>query len=407
MLRKFILSDAFISLSMHGLKLFLALTINWIILLNFSTKDYVIWMVTSSILIVATAADLGLGQYVTLKYINTKPKYWAYITQQSIKILFPLVIFAIAFVYISLDSDSIQYKILMAIFLGIRLLTIPFSSILNSKNQFKLRKIVDVGIYFVSLILISIISYYNKPVTWALLIFNACFMFGGGVLVFLSLRYFNPIKILKDPLHEDSFIKIYKGMLPFMVNNLSGLMTYGGFIWISSFFLETTEMAKISVFYTFILINLYQIYDVILRARQADLIKFSYVEKQKKISNILFFICPILIYSLSQILLPLVAGNINFSNVEIIFFSVFTVFELGFLFVQSVLQVSSKFNHLLILFAIIKTLIQALGLLIFYFLVTVNNSNLIAYLFTLSISTSIAYFICRVHLKRIGFWSLI
>jgi len=62
-------------------------------------------------------------------------------------------------------------------------------------------------------------------------------------------------------------MEVYRASMPFMVTNLTGMLTYGGFIWISSFFLRVNDVAKIAVLPTFVLMNLYQLYDVLLTAR--------------------------------------------------------------------------------------------------------------------------------------------
>lgn len=399
MLRKLLLSDSSISLTLHGLKSVLALSINWMVLAQFSSADYVTWAVSSSILVVATASDLGIGQYATTQFIHATPDRWSAIARDSLAALVPLALGAMAFVYLALSSQPAAYKAAMATFIGLRVLSIPFGAVLNAVNQFKLRKAIEVGVYLASTVFIAWVAYAGEPVLWALLILNAFFMVGGFVTVQLASRYFDARSLWGALPGVASLRRVYRESVPFMVNNLSGLLTYGGFIWVSNFILSTDALAKLSVLHTFILINAYQAYDVILRARQADLIRAAHVKRMSTLNFVLMVGCPILAFIFGNELLSLITKSMEFSQSEIVIFSIFLVIELGFLLLQSVVQVSPQLSRQLSRYALVKLALQAMAVVTYSLALSGEAKTLTNYIALLVVTSFLGYVACSMHLR--------
>ena len=399
MLRKFLLSDSSISLFLHGLKSVVALAINWMVLAQFPSSDYVTWAVSSSILVVATASDLGIGQYAATHFIHATSDRWPAIARESIAALVPLALVAAVFVYLALGSQPSAYKAAMAAFIGLRILSIPFGAVLNAVNQFKLRKAIELGVYLVSAGLIGWVAYAGKPVLWALLILNASFMVGGFVTMKVAARYLDTGALWASPAERASLTRVYLSSVPFMVNNLTGLLTYGGFIWVSSFFLSTEALAKISVLHSFILINAYQVFDVILRARQADLIQAEHVKRMNNLTLALMAASPIIAFAFGKTLLSLITQSMQFSQLEILLFSVFLAIELGFLLIQSVVQVRPQLSHLLSRYSLVKLGCQAMAVVLFWLVGTQSEQPLENYIALLTATSSLGYAFCRLHVR--------
>lgn len=399
MLRKLLLSDSSISLILHGLKSVLALAINWMVLAQFSSANYVTWAVSSSILVVATASDLGIGQYATTQLIHATPDRWTAIVRDSLVALAPLALGAVAFVYLALGNQPTVYKAAMATFIGLRVLSIPFGAVLNAVNQFKLRKAIEVCVYLASALLIAWVAYADKPVLWALLTLNALFMVGGFVTIRLAARYFD-VRALWVNLPECARLgRVYRESVHFMANNLCGLLTYGGFIWVSSFILAEEALAKLAVLHTFILINAYQVYDVVLRARQADLIRAEHVKRMRILNTVLMVVCPIFAFIFGDALLSLITKGMEFSQGEIVLFSVFLVIELGFLLIQSVVQVSPQLVRLLSRYALVKLALQAMAVVTYSLALSGAAQTLGNYIALLTVSSLLGYVFCSMHLR--------
>lgn len=399
MLRRYFFSDTAISLFLHALKLTIALAINWIILVQFPLVDFAVWAISSSILIVATASDLGIGQYATAQLIHATNQQKKSIVLESTFALIPLAIAAVVFVYFALGNQPSSYKLAMAIFIGLRIITVPFGAVLNSVNQFKLRKVIELSIYLFSLVSIIWVTYSDMDVIWALLAFNFAFMLGGFVTVLISRPYFEFQTIKARRISILNIFEVYRSSVPFMVNNLTGLLTYGGFIWISSFILNTNDIARLSILHTFILINAYQIYDVTLRARQADLVHASYISKIRKLNLVLMVCYPLIVIFFGKELLLLVKEAVEFSKIEIFLFSAFVAIELGFLMIQSIAQVNKGLIRYLIRYSLVKFACQALAVFISWFAMSGSSKDFAIYVSTLVALSLLAYWVCYKHLQ--------
>lgn len=399
MLRKLLLSDSSISLSLHALKSIMALAINWMVLAQFPSADYVTWAVSSSILVVATASDLGIGQYATTKFIHASQDQWPAIAHESVVALVPLAIGAVAFVYLALGSQPAAYKAAMGAFIGLRVLSIPFGAALNAVNQFKLRKAIEVGVYLVSTALIAWVAYAGKPLLWALLILNTSFMVGGFVTMLLAARYIDTRAFWAAGINGVSLGRVYRSSIPFMVNNLTGLLTYGGFIWVSSFILNTEALARLAVLHTFILINAYQVYDVVLRSRQADLVCADHVKRMSLLNTVLMIGCPFFALIFGPVWLQLISNKLSFSHAEIVLFSIFLSIELGFLLIQSVAQVRPKLIQMLSRYSMIKLVSQILAIVIFWLAVSPAAQTLASYFAILAFTSFMGYVVCRKNLN--------
>lgn len=396
MLRKIFFSDAGASLFLHGLKSVVALYINWIILAQFSEVDFVTWSVTSSMLMVATASDLGIGQYAVTRFIHSEIASWPAITRDCLFALLPLTIGAIVFVVAFISGPSQLYVFTMASFLGLRLLSIPFGAVLNAVNQFKIRKAIEVGIYTASAIVISIIATSGGSVTWALLTINAAFLLGGMLTVAATSRHMAIGDVFVGRTGGLPVMGVYRASTPFMVNNLTGLLTYGGFIWISSFFLGTNALAKLSVLHTFVLINAYQAYDVFLKARQADLITHSRSSLMKRVNAYLMFGIPVIFLLLGGEVFKLITSNLEFTRLEVFLFSLFISIELGYLLIQSLTQVRREISAKLHLYSAIRLACQALALMTFSLFNF--DGGLVEYVGLLVATSMCGYWFCLKHL---------
>lgn len=389
-----LLSDSSLSLLLHGLKACVALLINWLVLVEFASADYVTWAVTSSILVVATASDLGIGQFATTQFIHARPERWPAIARDAIIALVPLAIVAIAFVFVALGDQPALYKAAMAGLIGVRVLTIPFGAVLNAANQFKLRKAIELAAYLLSAVLIAWVAFAKEAVLWALLILNAAFTLGGFATMQIASRYLDMRSVSIAGADRFSILRVYRSSVPFMVNNLTGLLTYGGFVWISSFVLANDALAKLAILHTFILVNAYQVYDVILRARQADLVDPAHVARIRILNGLLMAATPLLALLFGGEILGVLATEVAFSRGEIVCFAAFVSIEFGFLMIQSITQVRPELAYLLSRVSLVKLTCQA-GAIGVWWLATTDSTHLTYYVGTLAGSSLLGYIVCR------------
>jgi len=332
--------DAVASLVLHALKALVALFLNWLILHHFSVNDFVVWSVTSSILIVATASDLGIGQYTITTLISEPAETWPRHVGQSLGALVPLALLSGVFVCFAVDGPSRFYVIAMAVLLALRILGLPFIAVLHAKNQFKMRKAIELAAYAAAALVIGGIALYGKHVYLALVLLNASFFFGTTLMIVAARRYVSLSAAWRSVSLAES-MHVFRAALPFTVNNLTGLLTYGGFIWLSSLALPPFQVAKVAVLHSFVLVNLYQLYDVFLKARQADLADAKHLAGYAKLNAaVMLLLPPAFLFGGQQAVALLSGKRLGITSLEATLYGVFVAFELGNLYVQSVTQVN-------------------------------------------------------------------
>lgn len=382
------------------LKSLLALFVNSMILAQFATADYVTWSVTSSVLAVATASDLGIGQYAVTRYIHTDRKLWPSIAWECLSALMPLALGAILFVFLFTSGTSLLYKGAMALFLGLRILTIPFGAVLNAVNQFKLRKGIEVGVYLLVLFVVYVLIYLGRDIDLALLVLNAAFLLGGMATVYAAKNYLPSGIWPKSLVSKSNMMKIYRNSAPFMVSNLTGLLTYGGFIWVSSFFLPQVALAQVSILHTFVLMNLYQIYDVFLKSRQADLVNATHIRRMQRINMMVMLGVPLAMGLAGGMVWRYLLPDLMVESSVLWLFGVFIALELGALFTQSLVQVNVGMVRWLTLYALLRLICQILALA--FYSVYPMDSELGGYLGWIVVCSSIGYLITASHFHLQG-----
>jgi hypothetical protein len=332
--------DAIASVGLHALKAVVALALNWLILHRFSVDNFVVWSVTSSILVVATASDLGIGQYTVTTLISADPRQWPRHLGDSLGALAPLALLSGVFVAFTIDGPSRLYVVGMAALLALRIVGLPFIAVLHAKNQFKVRKAIELVAYLAAAVVVGGIALTGQHVYLALMLLNASFLFATSLMVVAASFYVSWKASLRSVSLRAS-VHLFRAALPFTVNNLTGLLTYGGFVWLSSLVLPASQVAKVAVLHSFVLVNLYQLYDVFLKARQADLADDRQLPAYAKLNIALMLLLPPLFFMGGQPVVALLSGKrLAITSVEAALYGVFVAAELGNLYVQSITQVN-------------------------------------------------------------------
>jgi hypothetical protein len=353
-LRSLFNADAGLSLILHGLKAAVALFVNWLVLRHFAVADFVVWSVTSSVLVIATASDLGIGQYAVTRMINLDRRDWPAQVGESLGALIPLMAASVLFVFFAVRGPSVAYDLTMALLLGARILTIPFAGVLNAANQFKIRKAIELFAYLLAALGVAIIVSVGAEVHWALLTLNVTFLLGAILTVIAAHRY-APIGMSLGAISISRSVQVFRATTPFMVNNITGLLTYGGFIWLSSLVLPQADVAKLAVLHSFVLMNLYQVYDVFLKARQADLADPVRLPPFRRLNLLVMVALPLCFLLAGREALSLIGSPVAIGPVVAGMFGVFMACELGNLFAQSVTQVNPFIVTHLTTYAAIRT----------------------------------------------------
>ncbi len=387
-LLRLVRSDAVLSLGFHALKSFVALYVNWIVLRQFAVTDYVTWSVTSSILVIATASDLGIGQYAVTRLLHSDKAEWPAIIKACFIAMLPLALASLLFVAVAINGPSLAYISTMAALLALRVLSIPFGAVLNAVNQFKIRKAIELAAYVLAAAMVTFIAVRNGNIMLALVSLNITFFLGAAVTVLAAARFISLPQMAAAHIGRSDWLRIYRAATPFMVNNLTSLLTYGGFIWISSLLLAKADVAKLALLHSFLLMNLYQLYDVFLKSRQADLVDPGHRAKLAAINAAVMVATPVIFTIAGVAALRLLSAEIVITRIEMLLFSIFMAFELGFLFVQSVAQVHKDLYSELTRYSLFRLLIQGTGLMV---CVVAADVKLDGYIIAFTLASGIAF----------------
>ena len=346
------------------------------------SKDYVVWSITSSVLMIATASDLGIGQHTVTLLIHAKKESRKSILINACIAISPLFLLSFVFVYLSL-SGTAHYVILMALFVSFRLFSIPFGALLNATNNFKIRKVIEFITYVIAAIAILAIVQFKKDVNLSLLALNISFIIGSAITVLIALKDVPNNPVVIDGNIFKSTLTVLRGSLPFLVNNLTSLLTYGGFIWISSFVLPGFLIAKLSVLHSFLFMTLYQVYDVFLRSKQADLILPEKIRFFLKLNGFLALATSIFMLIAGIFLLNIIAPKLQFSILEMLFFSIFVIVEFCYLIIQSIVQVDSIHSRSLFFYSIVRLCAIVTAFLAYFLYREVNSLTIFLLLLSL------------------------
>ena len=381
--------DAGLSLLMHGLKAGVALFVNWLVLRHFAVDDFLTWSVTSSILVIATASDFGVGQYTVTRLINSERSTWATAVSESLAAVAPLALLAGAFVFVAIGAPPAVYRLTMAVLLAARIATIPFAAVLNAVNQFKIRKMIELGGYVAAALGILFVIETDGDVRSALVLLNATFLLGALLTVVAAARYVPFLASIRigSPLRS---LHVFREAVPFTLNNLSGLATYGGFVWLASLSLPDPDAAKLAVLHGFVLVNLYQLYDVLLKARQADLADSRRLRPYGQLNLLVMLSLPPLFLLAGREALGLIGNPLVLATPETALFGLFMALELGNLFVQSVVQVRASLAHRLKDYSLVRSVMLA-SFAVAAFVPTAEGHRLIVLLALLSLGSALSF----------------
>lgn len=338
--RRLLMADTTVSVFLHGLKVAVALFVNWMVLTMFEVDDFVTWSVTSSVLVIATASDLGIGQYTVTRMINNDQSAWSKEVGEALGAMLPLAVGGAAFIVAAIEGPSLVYKLTMAAILAGRILTIPFAAALNAANRFKVRKAIELGAYLVAAVGIGSVALAEADIHWALLCLNLTFLIGAVMTVIAASRHVSIRQSLALP-SPKSAAGVFRAAVPFTANNLTGLLTYGGFVWLASLALAREDVAKLAVLHGFVLVNVYQLYDVFLKARQGDLVDPGWIRRMRILNWLAMAAIPPAFILVGRQALALIGNPIPISLTEAALFGVFMSLEMGNLFAQSIIQVNA------------------------------------------------------------------
>ena len=352
----------------------------------FTVDDFALWVIFFSISMVLSAGDLGVGQYI-LTYmadsgdnINLASDHFN-IGLTTLTILsVPVWLLGIMLVYFA--EIDIAFGALLCLLVVMRLPLISYASLLQVKNRLHEKRIIDAIPYLFLLPIIYGMQSYEFNVYIQLLSVNIMLLGGGFIHLYRCKALGAPIwKIV-------SFVKVKEGIiksLPYLLNNASGIVIYGGFIGIFSFYLNSYQVAILAIYHTVILSLGYQAYEVIFRNYQLRIME------KKVFNNLALFllatgiILMILSANFGQSIFTYLYSSYEFVRRELLIFMLFSLLEFGYLLLTLRLQMSVNSRSVLRKCSIFKLCSFCLVLILLAHLQNLTIAMISGYLIIFSV----------------------
>jgi len=141
---------------------------------------------------------------------------------------------------------------------------------------------------------------------------------------------------------------------PFFLNNASGIVIYGGFISIFSFYLSTYQLAVLAIYHSVVLSLGYQIYDVIFRNYQLRINEPNVFNNLSRFLVLSSFLVFIMVNRAGVKFLEFFYSKYNFEQSDLNLFLLFSCLEFGYLLVSTQVQMDVGGSKILSRCSVIK-----------------------------------------------------
>ena len=367
----------YLSIIGFSVKAVCAFILNWMAANYFPVDAFSLWAIFFSVSMVLSAGDLGIGQYILTYMTNYSDDQTLAIhhfsTGQTVLVFLCAPVWLVGMVLVYFSGIDIVFGALLCAVVVMRLPLISYASLLQVKNRLHEKRMIDAIPYLISVPSIFLMQSYEFSVYLQLLVVN--FLLLGGSLIILY-----RCKTLGLPNWEilgfEAIKDGLKASFPYLLNNASGIMIYGGFIGIFGFYIDSYQVAVLAIYHTVILSLGYQAFEVIFRNYQLRIL-------EKRIFNnlVLFLFITgsiLLVFSANygQQVFTYFYSTYKFIKIDLVLFLVFSLLEFGYLLLTLRLQMSVNSSSVLHNCSILKLGLFVLVLIYLSFL-SIQNIEII------------------------------
>jgi len=365
-----------ITLSFVGfaLKAICALVLSWMAANNLPVDEFAIWAVFFSISMVLSGGDLGVGQYI-LTYMASSDDDSSTFTIHffnglSTLIVLSVPVFALGLIMVESKGFEIAFALPLCILVALRIPLIAYGAFMQVQNRIHEKRLLDAAPYCLAIPIMYIMYSNDVGVYSQLLVINLLLTFGGIVIM----QRCNVLGVPKFQWAGLSMLKpTLRKSLPYLLNNLSGIVIYGGFITLFSFYLDNYQIAVLAIYHTVILSLGYQAYDVVFRNFQ---LRINERKVFKGLSLFVGFSTCIIMIGVNEVgvkILEFLYANYTFEQFDLILFTLFACLEFGYLLATTRLQMSIRGSTILSRCSITKLLsfLVMMGCMVYLDVVTI------------------------------------
>lgn len=330
-----------ISTISFGAKGVFSLILSFLVINNFSVDMFALWSVFFSLAMLLSISDLGIGQYIVTKIIDNdgsyKPDRLLSMTTQVIISIFILgsILLTLFHDYI-LQEDAVSFTLLIIVLA--RILAIPYGAFIQAKGLYHERKLIEAMTYLFALIYVYFAIEYHVEsqeiiftVNLILSVFLLLLIVRAKSLHFPSLTW--EMYPLKD------YQTVLSRSFPYFANNCSGLIIYGGFIYILSHIVSNEVLAMVSIFHTILFMNLYQCFELIYRTLQVNIKEDEFFIRIVIATILMIGIIVLFFLFFGKQILSLIFLNYDFVLIDLVAFSGYLAVEILFLLFTSKAQI--------------------------------------------------------------------
>lgn len=313
------------------IKIIFAFLLSVLIANSYSQIDFVKWSIFFSISMIVSTSDLGVGQLVLTSLNNAREeneKILNILSQGFNTLLFlSILAFLIGFFLLKIVGFTFFMSLLLSGIISIRIPFILYSAYLQFCDRIHERRLVEAASFLVGTLTAFFLVEANATINTILISINIIFSAFCLIFYYRSYQLGIPKLSWKQEYRIRGFILL---AAPYFINNVTGLITYGGFIFFLSLVLYPEQIAFLSIFHAVIFGLGYQFFEYLFRFFQLTINKRR-IYQNMLIVLITFFIAALFGASLiGKSLLELLYKNYTFETYTILYFIFYSFLEYFF-----------------------------------------------------------------------------
>ncbi len=330
-----------------------------------STKEFALWSLLVSVSLFFTLSDLGVGQYLLRQLVayrkDTKLEGELIKSVAASNILLMVVVLLFIVVgffglrYMPRLGDVNGYELgLFVALVSVRSLLIPYFAQLSANEWFYIRKNIEAFSSLLALLVVWWLIGLNTSVVEMIIVYQLVITV-SGVLAPIFCHYKGAPSLVVFRAGSERINSVFSESFPYFINNLSLLITRGGFVFLVGFLVGDAELAEIAVYYAVFFQVFYQVFDMVIRIIQPKILLEPELYKKAR----LFFVMSMGVFVLGVFFFGETFVNLLYPNIHTHFytmlaFAILSISEIFFSLFNAQWQMYSKYNHLVMISSVTK-----------------------------------------------------
>lgn len=350
-----------ISLAAFGVKGAASVAVSIFLANKLGASEFALWSAVFSFGIVLSLADLGIGQLLLTSFFegNFKgrdPEVMLWNAVAAMSMLAAALLFcAPAALRSSPAIADLPGVFPITALIVLRLPLIPFGAMLSAAARFHERKVIEAASYVVGATAVAVATQFGTSLALMLVLMNGAIT-GGSVLAAARAVSLSPAGLRIRGVASSEVWHLYRGAWPYFVNNLSGLVVYGGFVALSSWALPTDNLAKLAVLHGFVFMQVFQVFDLVFRSNQTRLDDKVVMSRMSTLVFVSAVGYCVLVLGGGPEVLSLVFQRYRFSRPELLTYGAFLFGEIYYALLASNLQMRERYRDILARISVAKVL---------------------------------------------------